>query len=117
MKKTHIVEKGFTIIEALVAIGILTVAISGGFAAVSHSLKKATFTKEQVTAFFLAQEGMEIVRDKRDTNSISGASWGAGLTSSGSPCLAPNVCYVDATTYPNPTFTNCGTTWGLCPVI
>lgn len=107
-------KRGFTVIEALVAIGILTVAISGGFVAVSHSLKKASFTKEQVTAFFMAQEGMEAVRYKRDTNSLSGAAWDAGLSASGSPCASPNVCRVDATTM---TFTSCGTAWGSCPVL
>lgn len=110
--------KGFTIVEALVAISILVIVISGGFVAVSNSLRNATLSKEQITAFFLAQEGMEAVRYQRDSNGLnSGSAWNEGLTTTGAPCLAPRVCYVDATTLPDPTFVFCGNDWGTCPVI
>ncbi|PIR38847.1 MAG: hypothetical protein COV34_00195 [Candidatus Zambryskibacteria bacterium CG10_big_fil_rev_8_21_14_0_10_42_12] len=114
MKKIY--THGFTVIEALVAIGILTVAISGAFAAASLSLNRSTYTKEQVTAFYLAQEGMEAIRWKRDTNAIAGNDWMEGIGEVGDPCLTPNVCYVD--TIPlSMNFVSCGTSWGACPLI
>lgn len=61
-------KNGFTIIELIISIFILSVAIVGIFSAFSV-IKILTYdTADRLTATYLAQEGMEIVRNIRDTN-------------------------------------------------
>ena len=58
---------GFTLIETLVAIALLTVAIIAPMALTVQSLKSAFYARDQVTAFYLAQEAIESVRSIRDS--------------------------------------------------
>lgn len=64
--KIHPSQSGFSLIETLVAITILLVVITGPLAISSSSAKSSSFSSEQVTAFFLAQEGAELVEKARD---------------------------------------------------
>lgn len=57
---------GFTLIETLVAIAILTVAIASPMALTSQSLATVSYARDQITAFYLAQEAIEAVRALRD---------------------------------------------------
>lgn len=72
-------QSGFTLIETLVAILILTLAIAGGFSTISNGLRSAYLAKNQVTAFYLAQdifEHLRYVRDSYDLENIdSGDGW------------------------------------------
>lgn len=61
-QQTH----GFTLIETLVAISILTIAIVAPMGLTAQSLAVASYARDQITAFYLAQEGIEAVRDIRD---------------------------------------------------
>ena len=63
MKVNHSKKAGFTIIETLVAIAILMIAISGPLVVATKSLTAATRAKNQSVASFLAQEGMELIRN------------------------------------------------------
>jgi prepilin-type N-terminal cleavage/methylation domain-containing protein len=65
-KHIHTTKKGFTLLETLIAIAILTVAIGAAFGVAQKSLITASNSKNQTTAFFLAAEGLELVRDVRD---------------------------------------------------
>ena len=69
-KGTRSHEKGFTLIETLVAITILMLAISGPLVFVSAAVGQAIYAKDQITAFYLAQDAVEQVRNIRDTNAI-----------------------------------------------
>ncbi|MBL7045237.1 MAG: prepilin-type N-terminal cleavage/methylation domain-containing protein, partial [Parcubacteria group bacterium] len=81
-------QNGFTLIEALVAIAILTVSIAGPITIASKGLASAVFARDQITAFYLAQEAVEFIRNQRDENNIKGGNWLAGLNvcSNGSAC-------------------------------
>lgn len=57
---------GFTLIETLVAISLLSVAIAAPMALTSQSLSSAYYARDQITAYNLAQEGLEAVRALRD---------------------------------------------------
>jgi len=61
-------NKGFTILEVIVAIFVLTVAVGGSFVLIQQTLIAASLAQSKLTAYYLAQEGIEIVRNIRDTN-------------------------------------------------
>lgn len=70
---------GFTVIEALVAVTILLIALTAVYSAVTSGLRSTTQAKNHVTAFYLAQEAFELIKNKRDTNVLSGDAWDAGF--------------------------------------
>lgn len=59
-------QNGFSLVETLVAISILLIVIVGPMTISSQSAKSASFASEQVQAFFLAQEGLELAQKARD---------------------------------------------------
>lgn len=58
--------KGFTLIETLVAVSLLTIAVVAPMTLASRSLGSAYYARDQITAFYLAQEAIEAVRSLRD---------------------------------------------------
>jgi len=61
------VAKGQSLVEALVAIAVVVVVLIALVAAVVVAVRGVRFSKEKVRANFLAQEGLEWVRNQRDT--------------------------------------------------
>jgi prepilin-type N-terminal cleavage/methylation domain-containing protein len=61
-------QKGFTIIELVISIFILTVAVVGIYGAFSLAIILSSDASNRLTAAYLVQEGQEIVRNIRDTN-------------------------------------------------
>ncbi|MBP8718411.1 MAG: prepilin-type N-terminal cleavage/methylation domain-containing protein [Candidatus Atribacteria bacterium] len=59
---------GFTLVEALIAMSILIVGVISGFLLVTKALYNVTIIQDRLTASFLAQEGVELIRQLRDTN-------------------------------------------------
>ncbi len=91
--------KGFTLLEVLVAISILIITITATFSAAQNGLSSAIEARDQVVAFYLAQEAVELVRNVRDENSLQGVNWLSGITSQASdPCYFGKSCVVDGTT-------------------
>lgn len=89
----HGTEAGFTLIETLVAIMVLLIALAGPLTLAQQSLQSASISADQITAFYLAQDAMEYVRNVRDTNLINGNGWMDGLNS----CFQ-NFCSIDTST-------------------
>jgi len=81
---------GFTLLETIIALGILSFVMMGPLTLSSKSLSTATSAQNQTTAFFLAEEGLELVRNIRDNNNASNR-W-LGLED----CITTNGCYIDA---------------------
>ncbi len=71
-KKFNIKNKGFTLVETLVAIAILSLAITGPMVIAQKGVSSSIYARDEVTAFYLAQEAVEYVRNVRDTNRIAG---------------------------------------------
>ena len=71
-------NKGFTLIELVISIFILSVGIIGVFNAFSIVTILTTDSTDRLTATYLAQEGMEIARNLRDTNWIQMDDYAAG---------------------------------------
>jgi prepilin-type N-terminal cleavage/methylation domain-containing protein len=101
-------NRGFTLIEALVAITILTVSIAGPITIASRGMASAMFARDQITAFYLAQEAIEFIRNKRDENNLKGDNWTDGLED----CLDGKVCVIDSK---NNEINEC--IGGICPVL
>ena len=66
MKVQIIQDRGFSLVEVLVAITILLLVISGPMRILTSSTNSTTYSSEQVVAYFLAQEGLELVQLGRD---------------------------------------------------
>ncbi len=71
-------QKGFTLIETLVAVMLLSVAVVAPMSLASRSLGSAYYARDQITAFYLAQEAIEALRSIRDSQIliIAGSSSG-----------------------------------------
>lgn len=67
--------RGFSMIELLVAVTALLSVISGYLVVAAQGISALRVAREDVTAYFLAQEGLERVRAIRDTNRLRGISW------------------------------------------
>ncbi len=65
--------RGFTLIETLVAITLLTLAVVAPMTLATQSLASSYYARDQVTAFHLAQEAVESVRSSRDANILFNA--------------------------------------------
>jgi prepilin-type N-terminal cleavage/methylation domain-containing protein len=65
LRQTHRVA-GFSLIEMLVAVSVLLLVIVGPMTVTSRTAKSSAFASEQVQAFFLAQEGLELAQKLRD---------------------------------------------------
>lgn len=113
-KRVHNSSKGFTVLESIVAILILSLAVSGGFSAVRQGLVQTSMSKDEIKAFYLAQEAIEIVRNQRDANRLANAN--------GIPTNWLNViqgcldvtCAVDATGPNDIYLVACGDDWDSC---
>ena len=104
----HGITAGFTMVETLVAISILLLAIVGPLTIASRSIVSAAFARDQIVAFHLAREAVELVRNKRDSNTITNTNWTDGLNF----CFSPGLCKVETTTG---SFSVCVS--GTCPVL
>lgn len=60
-KKTKKDEKGFTMVESLVAITILLIAVVGPLSLLATALRDSVYLRNEITANYLAQEGLEVV--------------------------------------------------------
>ncbi|OGC80692.1 hypothetical protein A2943_02245 [Candidatus Adlerbacteria bacterium RIFCSPLOWO2_01_FULL_51_16] len=96
-------SRGFTLVETLVAVLLLTTAIVGPITIASKGLTASVVAKDQITAFFLAQDAVENVRFIRESNRLGGYAWLAGLDGSpngglttGDATCQSNNCCVDS---------------------
>lgn len=61
-------NKSFTIVEITVAMSIFVLVIGGSIVLVQQTLSMVTLAEQRLAAFYLAQEGVELVRNIRDNN-------------------------------------------------
>jgi Tfp pilus assembly protein PilV len=94
-------KKGFTLVEAMVAVFILTFTITTFLSVASSNLFAARYAKNEITATYLMQEVVDYIRNDRDTNVFLQNSdtvenaW-SNFKTKYSVCSDPNTgCYVD----------------------
>jgi len=106
-------QKGFTLVESLVAISILVTAVVGIMSAVQSGLSSYIFSKDQITAFYLAQEGFEQLRNMRDENRLNDRHWLSDIAEiTSDPCYFGEACIVSPIEMT--VATNCASP-GSCP--
>src|SRR3989344_509400 len=98
-KKFDKSSSGFTLVETLVAVSIFTVSTLGLMVFLGKSMADTGYAKKKTTAAYLAQEGIEYIRNLRDTHILysstsSDAGWNSFVAKilSGS-CQNSNGCY------------------------
>jgi prepilin-type N-terminal cleavage/methylation domain-containing protein len=113
-------KNGFTLIETLVAVMILSIAIAGPLTIASKGLQSSIVAKDQTTAYYLAQDAIEFARFARDSNRLAGQNWllgpGSGSTDLG-PCTSADgsaSCYLDSLANTPSAPTSCG---GACGIL
>ena len=67
-------ENGFSLIEVIFSIGIITVGIVSILTLFNYNLKAEINNKNKLIAIYLAQESIEIIRQNRDNAWFSGDS-------------------------------------------
>ncbi len=73
-------NKGFTLIELVIAFFIVTVAVSGAFVVIQQVIHSTSISESELVASFLAQEGLELIRNRKDRSAISHyESWTSSL--------------------------------------
>lgn len=101
--KKHQQSRGFTLLETMVAITVLLVAVVGPISILGGSLRHIYFVRDQITAINLAQEGVEVVRQVRDTNFLNDSAWDSGFGTG--DCTGGLKCLVDIN--PSPVIHKC----------
>ena len=98
--------RAFTLIETLIAVTILAFAVAGPLFTASRVVVSAQTARDQLTASYLAQEGIEYIRIMRDNEylssyqaggtNISGVAWTNFLAGAISQCRGIE-CSLDVT--------------------
>jgi type II secretory pathway pseudopilin PulG len=75
-------EDGFSLLEVIIAIYIITVALVGIMTLLSQTTSSAAVSYSKLIAVHLAQEGIEVVRNIRDLNYGTNGwdDWYAGIS-------------------------------------
>ncbi len=95
--KKNKLKKGFTLVETLVALSIFIISVVGIMTVLATGLTNITNAKNKMIATFLAQEGIEYVRNVRDTYVLydpngSGDAWNDFKAYT---LLCTSGCYLD----------------------
>jgi len=94
-------QSGFSMIETLVAIFILLIAVTGPMVFAQNALQSAFYARDQITAFYLAQDAIEYVKNRRDHNMLDNVGTGPNRWLNGlSDCVnasgfETNSCSID----------------------
>jgi len=91
-------ERGFTLVESLVAVSLFSIAVVTLLLSLGQGLSNTGYVKKKITAEYLAAEGIEYMRNLRDTYVLySPGDWNS-FVGKLSPCTPVNGCQFDAET-------------------
>ncbi len=79
-------SRAFTLIETFVAISVLMASLVGPLTVSQKSLALSGYSRDKMTAYYLAQDAMEYIRGVRDDNAKQGNAW-SQFADRLSPCL------------------------------
>jgi len=75
-------KNGLTVPEVMIAIFVVLIGLSGISGVISKIIPFSGFSSLYFEASYLAQEGIELIRNIRDENLINFRAWNTGITSS-----------------------------------
>ncbi len=75
MNNSHKNKKGLTLIETLVAISVLLMAVVSPMVIYSQSITNTRYAGERITAYYLAQEAIELVKYRINTEFNKNEPW------------------------------------------
>jgi prepilin-type N-terminal cleavage/methylation domain-containing protein len=96
MNTSHTTQRGFTLVETLLAVLILAACIAALMNLVASGFFSVRYAKNQITANMLMQESLEYVRNTRDTrfqNNDDWTTWVGYYTQA--KCFTASGCIVD----------------------
>lgn len=92
-------NRGFTLIETMIAVFILVMAMNGLLGLIASSLFSARYAKNEIVANYLVQEAVDYVRNDRDTTVFQkngGGTWATFQAKySGNGCFTPDGCEIE----------------------
>ncbi len=100
--QSYLKNRGFTLVETLVSISIFTVSILVIISVLATGITNTNNAKKKITAAYLAQEGIEYMRNLRDTYVLytnpndSTAGWNAFKTAINNSTCNTTDCYFNA---------------------
>lgn len=103
MKNLKQKQKGFTLLETLVAIFILMLALNSLFSLTTNNFFAAKYAKNESTSIYLTQEAIDYIRNDRDSIAFQGVhDWNTFLShygdyNTGTGCYSIDGCTIDAT--------------------
>ena len=107
IKNKYFRRRGMTFLELMVAIFVLIVGISGTLGLIHRTISSASMTTSQLKAAYLAQEGVEVVRNIRDSNWVSDAHWLRNIDVDPDPNIICTCCEVAFDHGRNTSMTRC----------
>lgn len=92
-------QRGFTIVETLIALSIFSLAVTGVITAAVQGGTNINAARNRLVGNYLAQEGVELVRGYRDSSVLTSPGnlnlgWGVFVVGVGSGCAVH--CDIDA---------------------
>lgn len=109
-------NKGFTLVETIVAVFILTLALTSLLGLTSQSLFTARYARNEITANYLLQEVVDYIRNQRDSIAFqkkdNGGGWQVfldkfGEQSTSTLCFSSQGCYFNVSNTSDPIITAC----------
>lgn len=88
MTKIRKIQLGQSLLETIFAIGILLIMVTVVLTLTTSNVIGQKASEFQVVANNLAREGIEVVRNIRDSNWLAGQTWDTGLTGSSNVAIA-----------------------------
>lgn len=85
--KNIIKNKGFMLVELMMAIFLLSLGITAGLYFLSKSLGASSFNRDYLIASELSREGIELIRNIRDINWETGDNFNKGFKDAGTYCV------------------------------
>lgn len=76
-------QNGSVLVEVIIALSILLTVQLAAVTLAANSIKTGTLSKEKTQAVFLAQQGMEVIRNARDNNWKKGQDWDENFDTDG----------------------------------
>ncbi|MCZ2846342.1 MAG: hypothetical protein O2U61_07630 [Candidatus Bathyarchaeota archaeon] len=67
--------KGQSLLETVIAIGFVMIIVVGSISMGVYTLQIGSSSQDRLTAINLAREGIEVIRNIRDSNWLNGDSW------------------------------------------